>query len=299
VQIATAIGEERLREEDIKTLMDLGLTLLQAKTFLAVIELGEASNKAIAKTSKVARQNIYQIMLSLQEKGLVEKILEKPIKFRALPLKEAAEKLFRDRTDEYLKVKAETQELIEKPENVEVPEKIHDFVFIPEKEAHCRRIWQAFDAAQRSIHTIMTYVGEPEKDDLPAPLLNAISRGVKVKVISNVPEKVQVMTPVKRGWTKEDTYEVRYVRKPLPVMFCSVDKKELFLAADPKPDPNCTKALWTNNVGLVTMAEDFFRRTWRKAAPPLQNVSSADKIGSAESFCEKIRVKPRQLKTTS
>ncbi len=258
-----------MREEDIKTLMDLGLTLLQAKTFLAVIELGEASNKAIAKTSKVARQNTYQIMLSLQEKGLVEKILEKPIKFRALPLKEAAEKLFRDRTDEYLRVKAETQELIEKPDNAEASEEVHEFVFIPEKEAHWRRIEQAFETAHSSIHTIMTYTGTPREEDLPLPLQNAIGRGVKVKVISNVPEKRQTSSQLKKGaWTKEGAYEVRYVSKPLAVMFCLVDGEEIFLAADPKPNPNDTGALWTNNVGLVTIVEDFFNRTWRKALPP-------------------------------
>ncbi|MCW4018369.1 MAG: hypothetical protein NWF00_06795 [Candidatus Bathyarchaeota archaeon] len=258
-----------MNDEDIRTLMDLGLTLLQAKAFLTVIELGEASNKAIAKTSKIARQNIYQIMLTLQEKGLVEKILEKPIKFRALPLKDAAEKLFRDKTDEYLRVKAETQELIKKPEeNSETAEEVHEFVFIPEKEAHWRRVEQAIEASQRSIHTIMTYVGKPCFDDLPYPIQKATKRGVEVKVISNCPEKKVGSTSRKAAWTKEGCYEVRYVSKPLPVMFCVVDKKEVFLATDPKPDPNTISALWTNNVGLVIILEDFFDKTWRKASPP-------------------------------
>ncbi|MEX2723761.1 MAG: helix-turn-helix domain-containing protein [Candidatus Freyarchaeota archaeon] len=59
--------------EYIQTLTDLGLTFLQAKTYLNLAKLGKANVQTIAKASNVARQDIYRIMPSLQKLGLAEK----------------------------------------------------------------------------------------------------------------------------------------------------------------------------------------------------------------------------------
>lgn len=255
--------------EKIKTLMNLGLTYQQAKTYLAVAELGEAAIKTIAKTSNVARQNTYQTMLSLQERGLVEKILGTPVKFRALPLKNAVEMLFRDRSREYRELQSETKKLLSKPEETHVlVEETHEFVLIPEREAHRRRVDQIHGNAKKTIHTVMTYMGEPGLNDLPPSLQEAIARGVEVKVISNQPQGKKSNSTQKSVWTKKGSYEVRYSDIQLPVMFFVVDGKEVLIATDPKPNPLSSGALWTNNLCLITMIEDYFSRTWRKAKPP-------------------------------
>jgi sugar-specific transcriptional regulator TrmB len=255
--------------EDIKTLMDLGLTYQQAKTYLAITELGEAAIKNIAKTSNIARQNIYQTMLSLQELGLVEKILGAPVKFRAIPLKSAVEMLFKNKTREYHKLESETEQLMKKPEGSHVsPDERHEFILIAEREAHSRRVDQILASAKVSIHTIMTYLGAPGLHDLPAALQEAIARGVKVKVLSNQPKDRKTTNSQKSPWTRNGVYEVRYSNTSIPVMFCLVDGKEVLIATEPKPNPMESSALWTNNPCLTTILEDFFSRTWRKAKLP-------------------------------
>ena len=62
-----------MQKEQIQTLMAFGLTSLQAKTYLALAKLGKADVKTIAKVSKVARQDIYRIMPTLQKWGLEKK----------------------------------------------------------------------------------------------------------------------------------------------------------------------------------------------------------------------------------
>lgn len=208
-------------------------------------------------------------MLSLQQVGLVEKILGTPIKYRALPLKRAVEMLFRNKTRQYQELQLETKHLLKKSEAIPAAfEATHEFVLIPENEAHVRRIDQAHANARTSIHTMMTYVGEPSLHDLPESLQEAIARGVKVKVISNKPQEKNPSMPHKSVWTKKGSYEVRYSDKPLPVMFASVDQKEVFIATNPKPNPLASGALWTNNPCLITIIEDYFKRTWKKAKPP-------------------------------
>ena len=81
--------EPMIVDKQIKTLQDFGLSFLQAKTYLILVQLGEADAKTIARASNVARQEIYRVMPSLQKLGLGEKIIGKPVIYKATPLEDA------------------------------------------------------------------------------------------------------------------------------------------------------------------------------------------------------------------
>jgi len=57
----------------IKSLTNLGLTPTQAKIYLANLQTGQATAKAISQTSKIAREDIYRTLPSLQALGLTPK----------------------------------------------------------------------------------------------------------------------------------------------------------------------------------------------------------------------------------
>jgi sugar-specific transcriptional regulator TrmB len=76
-------------DKDAEVLNGLGLTTLQAKTYLAIAILEKATVKTISKTAKIARQEIYRVTSELQEKGLIEKIIATPVEYRAIPVHDA------------------------------------------------------------------------------------------------------------------------------------------------------------------------------------------------------------------
>lgn len=63
--------------------MELGLTSLQAKIYLALAQTGNATIRNIAKNSKIARQDVYRIMPSLQKLGLAEQIVVSPTMYKS------------------------------------------------------------------------------------------------------------------------------------------------------------------------------------------------------------------------
>jgi len=101
-------------DEDIRTLTDLGLTILQAKTYLTLAKLGTSSIKTVAKTADIARQNVYQAIPALQRRGLVEKLLSTPSSYRATPIKEGLTILLQNRTNEHIILQNKTRKLIDK-----------------------------------------------------------------------------------------------------------------------------------------------------------------------------------------
>lgn len=83
--------------------MQLGFNRLQAEVYVALLSLGQATGKALSQHSKVARQEVYRILKELQEKGLVEKIIVMPTKFKALPIEDCLRTLIERKKKKFLK----------------------------------------------------------------------------------------------------------------------------------------------------------------------------------------------------
>ena len=58
-----------LQDNDAQLLNELGLTILEAKVYLALAKTGKTTIATISKTSKVARPDVYRTLAKLQEKG--------------------------------------------------------------------------------------------------------------------------------------------------------------------------------------------------------------------------------------
>ena len=59
----------RDREKSIKTLVELGLSRTQAKIYLALVEKGTSTIRAVAENSGVGRPDTYRAMLELKRVG--------------------------------------------------------------------------------------------------------------------------------------------------------------------------------------------------------------------------------------
>jgi sugar-specific transcriptional regulator TrmB len=75
--------------EETQILSGLGLTKSQATIYLSLVKFESATAKTLCKESSIARQDIYQALSDLHELGLIERILDKPLRFRASPIKNA------------------------------------------------------------------------------------------------------------------------------------------------------------------------------------------------------------------
>ena len=100
-------------DQNVKTLIDLGLTGAQAKTYLALLWIGSASIREIAHASSVARPDTYRAILELQELGIVEKIVSTPTKFSSIPITVAVEILISRKTKENANLNTRANRLVE------------------------------------------------------------------------------------------------------------------------------------------------------------------------------------------
>ena len=86
-----------ISDEDISTLTELGLTVSQAKIYLSLAKAKNLTAQAISTTSKVARPDVYRVLVQLNEDGLVERIISKPQEFHAISVEKCVSKLIQRR----------------------------------------------------------------------------------------------------------------------------------------------------------------------------------------------------------
>jgi sugar-specific transcriptional regulator TrmB len=84
-----------LREDDVKTLIDLEFSPKQARVFLVLSRLKSSNARTISTASKQARQYVYKVLDELMQLGLIEKELSTPTKFTTIPIHDACTLLLR------------------------------------------------------------------------------------------------------------------------------------------------------------------------------------------------------------
>jgi len=254
-----------------QVLTDLGLTLVQTKIYLVLAEFPGLKVSEISEKAKVARPDVYSTLSSLNKKGLVEKILEKPLKYNAVPLNEGLRILLARRTAKYRKIRAEAQLLLEtseisnsnKSKIVQKP----NFALIPKGELVINRINTAIKNAQFSIDLVLswkrfacgiitTFTENMEK---------ALKRNVEVRFIVEKPPKNKTSKQLIENVRKNPSVQIRFVAEYPKTVFGIYDEKEMFLIVFSKTGLPDSPALWSNNESFIALGRECFEILWHAA----------------------------------
>jgi sugar-specific transcriptional regulator TrmB len=99
--------------KSIRILMRLGLTLVQAKIYLALAKLEKADVKTISEASGVSRSGVYRVMPQLEELGLAQKIIAAQTMHKATPIDEGSELLLDREEQKIIELQERAMRLIE------------------------------------------------------------------------------------------------------------------------------------------------------------------------------------------
>lgn len=131
-------------EERIETLTKLGLTTIQAKIYLSLLQTGPTTAKNLATTMDTSRPDMYRVIATLHKDGIIEKLLTKPAVFKAAPANLLIDSLLKRKTEAQNEVNKKSNELLSDLLNNQAQKEIHepglDFVIIQGKEATFERL---------------------------------------------------------------------------------------------------------------------------------------------------------------
>jgi sugar-specific transcriptional regulator TrmB len=258
-----------VQDEAVETLTGLGLTMLQAKVYLALAKNGESTVKEIAKNSKVARQDLYRITPELLNIGLIEKLIYTPIKFKAIPVQEAIDILLERRKKEITTLELKSKDILKSFRENEFRksrESEDHFIIINDLHARLIKAKKQFETTKQTVEIItkwsffLTYTLEVMDE-----LAKALSRGTTVKIVTQRPEHFKSLPNDLKKIMNHSGFEIRYVSH-LPSSIVAVfDKEEVNISLSSEKTPMESGMLVSNNLSLVELSHNYFEIMWMNA----------------------------------
>ena len=265
-------------KEDFQILVDLGLTLLQAKVFLALLSRGTSKVTEISQVSKVSRPDVYRSLSKLQELGLIEKEISKPYLFRTIPAENAISILITSRDTKTKDLKNKTKFLLNKYTTIKQIISYQEeskFIFVPSQESLISKLTNAIQSANKSIDVLTSSKRFIQACTcLTKPLEEAWKRQVKGRAIIERPKKSQIETFLKI-W-KYPWADILYITDSPNTIMAIYDKKKVFIFTKPDANLKDSPALWSNNSSLVNIANKYFEGIWNK--PNSRNLSIPEEV---------------------
>ncbi|MCW4046872.1 MAG: hypothetical protein NWE99_04840 [Candidatus Bathyarchaeota archaeon] len=257
----------QFREEQ-QILTDLGLTLLQARVYIALTVSEPLRASEIAKKSEVARPDVYRTVSKLQEIGLVEKIIAAPVKYRAIPMEKGLTLLLKRKTRQYKKVRARTQVLLEKARTKRQSNADQmngdQFVWVPEGKTIIERIRNSLENASQSVDLILSWkrFSRGIASTFAESIEKAWKNGAKIRFIVEKPSESKTAGDLIKFCEEKHSCQMRFTSKYPRTVLGIYDEKEVFIIVDPKTDLPGSPALWSNSSSLISLARDYFEVLW-------------------------------------
>ena len=259
-----------VQDKAVETLTGLGLTVLQARVYLALAKGGKATVKDIAKKSNIARQDLYRITPRLLNLGLIEKHIDTPTKFRAIPIKEAIDILIERRKKQTIQLEQESKSLLpyfEENECTSLQEEESQFLVINDLQACQIKAKKQAAAAKKTINIVtkwnffLTYL--PIVIEEYTKYLNM---GVKVHIVTQVPKKTDAFPKKLDKILKHPNFELRYIPSPPKSIVAVFDEDEVNILLSSEKTPVETGMLTSNNANLIELSLNYFEMVWATAA---------------------------------
>ena len=268
-------------EENIKTLVGLGLSGTQARICLALTVAGTSTLREISMASGVARPDTYRALLELENKGLIEKIVSIPTKYKLPSLPELLSILVGRRETESIELQEKSAKLLKEYQKKTADRQSvcnEQFVLVPSGKAFSNRLKQLIQDCHESICLITS---QKELIQFFAHHLKVLEKETPKKVtvrITTEKRRKDLLTKSMFKLQKTANLEIRYNGILPPFTLFTFDEKEVLVLNKAQRANDNTAAVYSNNSNLVELAQSYFNDAWFSASESPHREFKRDKL---------------------
>ena len=251
-------------------LVELGLTTIEARVYLASCELGEGTAKEISVVAEKERGNTHHVLTKLVRLGLVEASLESPTVFRPREVTEAIDNLFSMQALKLRRLDDLRKSVSAQLAGSGMKEKrpSESYSIVKGRVNNYLRMVHSMQRSNQRISMLLSAQGirrlRKFTNFLPT-MAKKKQEGVEFRMITEITEdnlqEVRAFIEVA---------EVRHVRSQstnASIYDRSMASVALSISEGLEEDVREHVALWTNGVSFVKTLADFFNSVWFVAAP--------------------------------
>ena len=280
-RITKSNGEKLIYEDDTDSLRIAGLSLAQAKVYLALLQIGKSSIATVAKAAEIGSANTCRTMTTLENLALVNKTISMPKLYEAVSMRDAIDILLKKKADEYSKVQVATESLYKKFGQIEeggTLEEGNQFLMIPQKNSYMHLSLRFWRNAEHTVDVISTVKRAVQSLDFyNIERTKVLQRGASIRSILRIPNNWE------RGefWPEHDKKEKKLFAKPNwqervitgapDVIGAIFDNKVATFIINPVSNYPESPCLVTNHKGFIVMFHGYFENLWNSATEITEN----------------------------
>jgi sugar-specific transcriptional regulator TrmB len=256
-------------DENTDLLLGLGLTLNQAKVYLAILKLEKTVVGQVAKFSKVRREDVYRILPALEKMGLIEKLLGKPTEIRATPISDALSFLVAEeetKSDDRLSgMRSKVKSLSSKDWKQRLPEEESIYVLIAEKKAILAKTSELFRNSRKEV-ALIADKGRiiPVLSHFSDECKQAMKKGAQIRLLFEGDSPDGLLKEKVKKLIHGASVHVKFYHETLNHFIMS-DDKEALITTSKESGLGESPSLWTNNSNLIGVLRTGFESDWKKA----------------------------------
>jgi sugar-specific transcriptional regulator TrmB len=250
--------------------MALGLKPNQSKVYLASIQNGSINIKKISEKAKIARPHVYQILTELEELGLIELSLEKPILITPVGIQDAISTLVNNKKNEIKNITKNAQKLLQHYEKYQnndfnaITKSV--FVWISKEKPYLRKRKEEIESAKKSIKIITSWHRFPlNMYNYAETVKKALEKNVRIKFILEKPPTDYSLPSVMNDLMKYSNFQIRQTNEPPHAIVAIFDKKTSIIDTNSEVGLAKSPALWTDNPCLISVLLDYFEILWKNS----------------------------------
>jgi sugar-specific transcriptional regulator TrmB len=265
----TSISSEELAHIDALKEVDQALSKFklnknEIRVYLYLARFGAHKAKSIAEALGVHRTEGYKILRRLETQGLVSKIMERPMKFVAVPLENVLNNLIEERRQKIHEMEQKKAQLLKLWATLPEPESItHEketFQVLEGKKHISVRLAELLGNSESTFNMVVSddnliwLYNTPFLDDIEEKVQND---GLSMKMMTNYsPTSSYVMEQQEMG-----DGDFSYMKgEEMPGFFMNDSGEMILLMAN---DKNNVYGMWTNYASMVQSYRVLFDLLWK------------------------------------
>lgn len=254
-------------EEKVEALTQLGLTLNQARAYLALLQSGPAAARKLSEAAKITRQDVYRVMPTLEQVGIVERLISSPTVYEAAPIEQGTRILLERKIAEHNDLRRKTRELVREVRRSSAKQGFEEsdvlLVMIPGREAIMQKLGEALQKAKRSVEVVTSRKRFSRatikfKDEYK----NALERGVRIRIATEMPVAEKEVCEIVERLMENDGFEVKCFSDATAAVVSVFDGREASVSLSEVAHTPWASALWSNDACFVALAQNYFDTRW-------------------------------------
>jgi sugar-specific transcriptional regulator TrmB len=253
--------------EEVQTLQRLGLSLTQARVWLALVQLESSGAKGISQLSGLATCDVYRVVPQLLKLGLAETLVTKPKEFKATTPKEAIQILLKKKRLDDAETQRRAGKLLERVKTIRwlEPPDYSKMVLIQGGERIIQFGKPKILATKKTLDCVQTnQVFCSFVSDTNDSIEKLLARNVKMRFIIENKSAVENPSEELDKLFKNHNFKVKFAKTEIKACILLNDNKNAFISTtlDTHPSPS----YWSNNPCVIAVVRGYFEKMWLESS---------------------------------